>query len=179
MSARCVLAALLSAVMVARAPDAASQPATREALAARERLRAGLAAVGQAERGGAGETKPRTRPTLRSHQATTPPVALVRVEPPHPVAAELAGDAGRLAVECVIDEQGAVRDCIVLESWPALETAALAALAKWRFTPALVDDKPRPVLKVWIWEHRRDDAAREWRPNWRFDWDRAAFRYEW
>ena len=33
----------------------------------------------------------------------------------------------------VVDEEGRVRDCLAIESWPALEPKAPAALAHWRF----------------------------------------------
>jgi TonB family protein len=117
---------------------------------------------------------------IRAADATTRPVAVVRVEPGAATRAEAAGATGRLTVECVVDELGAVRECVVVEPWPDLEPLALAALAQWRFDPATLDGRPQAVLLRWTWEHRHPPArSREWKRRWKFRWDRPALSYEW
>ena len=117
---------------------------------------------------------------IRPSAATTKPVAVVRVEPGAATRAEAAGATGRLTVECVVDELGAVRECLVVEPWPDLEPLALAALAQWRFEPATLGDCPQAVLMRWTWEHRHPPArSRDWKKRWKFRWDRPALSYEW
>ena len=170
------LALLLSIGSLASVVRGASP---EEEVAARARIRRTFAAMRARERM-PDPAKPGLHvPADPVRRATGLPLVLVSVEPARPVAAELAGDVGRLVIECVIDEQGLVRDCVVLESWPALEASALAALAQWRFRPVLIDGKARSVFVAWTWKHGPDDGARDWRPHWKFRWDRATLAYEW
>jgi outer membrane biosynthesis protein TonB len=109
----------------------------------------------------------------------TPPQPIVWVEPRQSVASELASETALLVIECVVDEEGSVCDCRVLHSWPAFEPVALGAVAQWRFRPALVDGVPRATLVTWIWRHEGSSEGREWKPHWKFRWDRAMVAYEW
>ena len=144
---------------------------------ARARFGAGLEGVRASDPPAVSELR---RRAIRAADATERPVALVRVEPQPATRAEASGDSGRLTIECVVDEAGAVRECVVVESWPALEPVALDALAQWRFRPATLRDRPQAVLLRWTWEHRHPAAnSREWKKRWRFRWDRPAMSYEW
>jgi protein TonB len=54
----------------------------------------------------------------------------------YPEEAFAKGIQGTVVVELVVDEEGRVAHAEVRESVPALDTAALAAVRGWRFTPA-------------------------------------------
>jgi protein TonB len=75
------------------------------------------------------------------------PVKLYAPEPVYPRAALLARRAGTVVVEATIDREGRVTALRALTSRGlGLEEAALAAVAEWRFRPALRRGEPVPVL---------------------------------
>jgi len=49
-------------------------------------------------------------------------------------------------IEATIDERGNVTAARVLRSAPLLDDAALAAVRQWKFTPALLNGEPIPVV---------------------------------
>jgi periplasmic protein TonB len=66
--------------------------------------------------------------------------------PRYPAIAQAAGVQGRVILEAVISEEGAVRDVRVLRSEPLLDDAAVEAVRQWRFTPTLLNGQPVPVV---------------------------------
>lgn len=65
------------------------------------------------------------------------PVILHRVEPLYPGVLQRARMNGKVAVHCVIDKNGRVRDAqIVFASHPAFAEAVQRALQQWRYQPA-------------------------------------------
>ena len=60
----------------------------------------------------------------------------------YPEEAFAKGIQGTVVVELVVDEEGRVAHAEVRESIPALDTAALAAVRGWRFTPARLAGEP-------------------------------------
>ncbi len=66
--------------------------------------------------------------------------------PRYPAIAQAAGVQGRVILEAVISEEGAVRDVRVLRSEPLLDDAAVDAVRQWRFTPTLLNGQPVPVV---------------------------------
>lgn len=75
-----------------------------------------------------------------------PPVATRRVSPVHPpeLAKELAN--GEAVVECVIGQDGSVREIHTLSaSHPAFGPAAEEALGKWEFKPGSINGEPADI----------------------------------
>jgi protein TonB len=60
----------------------------------------------------------------------------------YPEEAFAKGIQGTVVVELVVDEEGRVAHAEVRESVPPLDTAALAAVRGWRFTPARLAGEP-------------------------------------
>jgi protein TonB len=57
-----------------------------------------------------------------------------------------AGVQGAVIVEAVIDGNGSVAATRVVRSIPLLDQAALDAVKQWKFTPALLNGAPTPVV---------------------------------
>jgi TonB family protein len=79
------------------------------------------------------------------------PVATSSPEPEYPQWAEARGLEGSLVVNALLCRSGQVLDAWV--TWPEgatpvpeLESLALAAVRKWRFTPASFQDSPRAIV---------------------------------
>lgn len=73
---------------------------------------------------------------LRADVAAKPPVVIERVLPEYPPPARARGMEGLVVLRAVVDRHGRVEDGVtVLESSPAFDEAAIAALRRWRFTP--------------------------------------------
>ena len=71
------------------------------------------------------------------------PVLLVKVEPPYPQAARRAGLGGRVTLRAVIAEDGTVESVAVFGSTnPLFDDAAVDAVSKWRYRPALMNGRP-------------------------------------
>ncbi|HJQ38873.1 MAG TPA: energy transducer TonB, partial [Thermoanaerobaculia bacterium] len=65
------------------------------------------------------------------------PVILRRVEPLYPGVLQRARLAGKVAIHCVIDKNGRVRDAeVVFASHPAFADSVQRALKEWRYQPA-------------------------------------------
>jgi len=71
-----------------------------------------------------------------------PPELTQRIEPSYPEPARIARIEGRVILQAVIDERGAVEDVRVLRSVPTLDAAAVAAVRQWRYRPALLEGRP-------------------------------------
>jgi TonB family protein len=74
-----------------------------------------------------------------------PPAKVQHVAPTFPPEAVRAGIEGVVIAEVVIDEAGRVRDATIVRSIPLLDEAALAAVRRWQFKPAIVDGRVVPV----------------------------------
>jgi protein TonB len=73
-------------------------------------------------------------------------VKTVHVDPVYPALAQSSRKEGIVILEAVIDARGAVESVRVLRSQPLLDAAAVAAVQQWRFTPALLNGQPVPVV---------------------------------
>ena len=81
----------------------------------------------------------------------TPPVIRHQVKPVYPAGLRQMGVAGRVIAETIIDVDGRLKRCRVLEArggGPAMTYAALDALRQWRFDPARRDGQPVKVYYV-------------------------------
>jgi periplasmic protein TonB len=69
--------------------------------------------------------------------ATRLPVAIRKTLPEYPPVARMRGIEGQVILEAIVDADGHVEpDITVVQSVPALDKAAVAALREWRFRPA-------------------------------------------
>jgi protein TonB len=53
---------------------------------------------------------------------------------------------GTVILETTISRSGCVSDISVLRSVPLLDVAAMIAVARWRYTPTLLNGRPVPVV---------------------------------
>jgi len=83
---------------------------------------------------------------VRLHSGIVAPKKIVDVTPPYPQLAQTAHVRGIVILEAVIDSRGNVTDVHVLRSVPMLDQAAIDAVRQWRYTPALLNDRPVPVI---------------------------------
>jgi len=83
---------------------------------------------------------------IRLHAGIREPRKIVDVAPVYPVLAQASRIEGLVIIEAIIDEHGAVQSARVLRSLPWLDEAALAAVRQWRYTPALLNGVPVPVI---------------------------------
>jgi eukaryotic-like serine/threonine-protein kinase len=75
---------------------------------------------------------------IRVGAGVPPPGRTHRVEPRYPTAALAAQAEGTVRVEVTIDRDGRVADARIVQSVPALDDAALAAVRQWQFEPTIV-----------------------------------------
>jgi protein TonB len=75
------------------------------------------------------------------------PEAVTRVAPEYPDLARDANVDGTVLVQALVGRDGRVRDVRVVQSIPMLDEAAVAAVRKWVFKPALANNKP---VAVWV-----------------------------
>ena len=75
------------------------------------------------------------------------PEAVHKVPPEFPDAARKADVSGTVMVQALIGRDGRVKDTRVVESIPALDGAAVAAVRQWEFKPAQAKGKP---VSVWV-----------------------------
>ena len=74
------------------------------------------------------------------------PQKIVDVAPAYPAIARNARVQGVVILEAVLDAKGRVESVRVLRSIPLLDQAAVDAVQQWRFTPALLNNEPVPVV---------------------------------
>lgn len=99
-----------------------------------------------------------THPEVAVAQQARPPVAAARpkltkapellefVEAPYPEEEKAAGRAAQVVLQIAISATGDVEDAAVVESaGPHFDAAALAAVRKFKFSPAEFDGQPAPV----------------------------------
>jgi periplasmic protein TonB len=89
---------------------------------------------------------PAPTPPMRLHSGMTPPRKVVDVNPVYPQLAQTAHAQGIVILEAIIDAQGNVSSVHVLRSIPLLDQAAVDAVRQWRYTPALLNGTPVPVV---------------------------------
>lgn len=90
---------------------------------------------------GTGDTEP-----IHITVGVTKPVPIHKVSPRYTEAARRAGIQGAVIVEAIIDEQGNVDNVRVLRSLPfGLDREAVSAVQQWKFTPAMMANKPVKV----------------------------------
>jgi len=83
---------------------------------------------------------------VRLHAGMTAPHKIVDVPPVYPPVAQRARIEGVVILEAVIDAAGRVASVRVLRSIALLDQAAVDAVTLWRFTPALLNGEPVPVV---------------------------------
>ena len=74
------------------------------------------------------------------------PARTYYVEPIYPSIALAAKLEGYVILEATVDESGAVRNVKVLRSQPMLDKAAMEAVAKWKYTPTLLNGVAVPIV---------------------------------
>jgi TonB family protein len=71
------------------------------------------------------------------------PVLLVKVDPSYPPAARRAGLGGRVTLRAVVSVDGSVESVEVVTSTNSLfDDAAVEAVRRWRYRPALMGGRP-------------------------------------
>jgi protein TonB len=83
---------------------------------------------------------------VRLHSGIREPRKIVDVPPVYPQFAQASRIEGLVIIEATIDARGAVQSARVLRSLPFLDEAALDAVRQWRYTPALLNGVPVPVI---------------------------------
>jgi protein TonB len=83
---------------------------------------------------------------IHLHSGIQPPRKIVDITPTYPSLAQISRTEGIVILEATIDVRGAVTDVRVLRSIPLLDQAALEAVKQWRYTPALLNGVPVPVI---------------------------------
>jgi len=83
---------------------------------------------------------------IHVHSGIQPPRKIADVSPTYPTLARAAHQEGIVILEAVIDTRGAVETARVLRGYALLDQAAVEAVRQWRFTPALLDGQPVPVV---------------------------------
>ncbi len=81
-------------------------------------------------------------PELALTASDVAPRVLKQARPSYPQDAFLKRIEGTVLIEALIDIEGRVARCRVLQSVPELDAAALAAVRKWRFEPARRGGRP-------------------------------------
>jgi protein TonB len=89
---------------------------------------------------------PTAQKPIHLHQGIQPPRKIVDAQPVYPTLAREAHQQGVVILETVIDATGAVEQVRVLRGYPLLDQAAIDAVRRWRFTPALLNGQPVPVV---------------------------------
>src|SRR5207247_2246810 len=83
---------------------------------------------------------------VRLHSGIRPPQKIVDATPEYPAPARAARIQGLVIVEATIDARGNVVEARILRSRPFLDDAALDAVRRWKYTPALLSGVPVPVI---------------------------------
>jgi periplasmic protein TonB len=83
---------------------------------------------------------------VRLHAGIKAPRKIADAPPVYPALARTAHVQGVVILEAVIDAQGSVASVRVLRSIALLDNAAMEAVQQWKFTPALLNNEPVPVV---------------------------------
>jgi len=80
------------------------------------------------------------------HAGIQAPRKILDVKPVYPALALSVRQEGVVILETIIDARGVVESVHVLRGYPMLDQAAVEAVRQWRFTPALLNGQPVPVV---------------------------------
>jgi TonB family protein len=83
---------------------------------------------------------------VRAEGDVKPPKLVKEMAPIYPEVARVAGVEGVVILGVKTDEQGTVKDVIVLRSIPLLDQAAIDAVRQWVYEPMVIDGKAVPVV---------------------------------
>jgi protein TonB len=75
------------------------------------------------------------------------PEAITKVAPIYPEDARKSGITGIVMVQALVRTDGTVGETRVVKSIPALDDAAMGAVKRWRFKPAMAGGHP---VAVWV-----------------------------
>jgi len=75
-----------------------------------------------------------------------PPERTVFVKPAYPEVARKARAEGKVILEIVVGRTGEVEDVKILKSNPLFDAAAMEAVRKWKYQPALQSGRPVKVF---------------------------------
>ncbi len=92
-------------------------------------------------------------------QAVAQPRLVKSVAPAYPAIGITARITGAVLVEATIAEDGRVSSARVLRSVPLLDPAALDAIRRWEFQPAIADGRAVPAIATITLTFRLDEAA--------------------
>jgi protein TonB len=97
---------------------------------------------------GAAATPPEPAPQqpIHLHSGIQAPRKIVDMKPIYPALAQAARKEGVVILETIIDARGEVEAVRVLRGYELLNQAAVDAVSQWRFTPALLNGQPVPVV---------------------------------
>ncbi len=113
--------------------------------AAREQMKHLPVPMPQAQDPGAAPAAETLAP-IEVTEGVTPPQLQDKITPRYPEEARLARTEGRVILRAVIDENGNVRDVSVLRSSdPVFDDAAIEAVERWKYAPAVQDGRPVSV----------------------------------
>lgn len=93
------------------------------------------------------ETAPAATDTAARVLPASVPVPITRVAPVYPDKAKRERIQGNVMVKVLVDERGHPSEVRVVRSVPDLDNAAVAAVARWTFRPAMKDGKP---VSAWV-----------------------------
>jgi protein TonB len=116
-----------------------------EAFVGIERGIGSVDAIGTVERIAPLPPPPQPKP-VRLHEGMQPPRKIVDAQPAYPEIAQRARVEGIVIIEAVIDTRGNIDSARVLRSLPLLDGAALDAVRQWKYTAALLNGVPVPVI---------------------------------
>ena len=83
---------------------------------------------------------------IRAENDIKPPKLIKEVFPVYPEVARVAVIEGVVILGVKTDEEGQVKDVIVLRSIPLLDQAAIDAVRQWVYEPMIIDGKAVPVV---------------------------------
>jgi len=83
---------------------------------------------------------------IRAEGEIKPPKLVKEVQPIYPEIARVAEVQGVVILGVKTDEEGKVKDVMVLRSIPLLDQAAIDAVRQWVYEPMIIDGKAVPVV---------------------------------
>lgn len=83
-------------------------------------------------------------------EADEPPRIIRKIDPLYPSAAKVKNIEGEVTLRFIVTKEGKVAEASVVKGIPpgVFDNSALKALARWRFKPAIKDDKPVDVIII-------------------------------
>ena len=103
----------------------------------------GIPGLGGGDGGGAGAlaSLPSDSPMILGADVT-PPERILYVQPVYPEIARKSRAAGVVIMEIVVGRSGDVTEVKVLKSHPLFDAAAVEAVKRWKYKPAMLGEKP-------------------------------------